>query len=47
MGVGIDVVLIGEYLCVCVVDIFGDWIVFLGVGKICEEMCVVFEGGIC
>lgn len=47
LGVGMDIVLVGEYVWVKVVGVLGECIVFFGVGKIVFEMCMVLEGGIC
>ncbi|MGR3565941.1 MAG: diaminopimelate decarboxylase [Heliomarina sp.] len=45
-GAGMDVVSIGEYLRAKAAGVPGDKIVFSGVGKTVEEMCIAVEGGI-
>lgn len=47
LGVGMDVVFGGEYVCVKVVGVSGEWIVFFGVGKMWDEIYVVLIGGLC
>jgi diaminopimelate decarboxylase len=45
-GAGMDVVSQGEYLRARAAGVSGDKIVFSGVGKTAEEICVALEGGI-